>query len=257
MPDDAPRDGARRLLLLSNSRDPEGRFLVHWRAALEAALAGVRRAVFVPYAAVTVPLDAYAERVAGVFEPFGVTIEPLHRAGDPVAVLRGAAAIIVGGGNTFQLLNCLTRIGGLPAIRDRALAGVPYIGWSAGALIACPTIRTTNDMPIVEPPRLAALGLLPFQINAHFTDAHPPGHQGETRAQRIAEFLVLNPGQQVLGLREGSALRVRDRVMELIGSAGARLFGPGGEVADYVSGADLSFLLEAGAASLPLETNRS
>lgn len=243
MSDAAP--AGRRLLLLSSSRDAEGRFLTHARAALEAALAGVSRAVFVPHAAVTVSLDAYAERVAAVFASLDVAIDPLHRVRDPVAALDGAAAIIVGGGNTFQLLRCLTESGALDAIRRRALAGVPYVGWSAGALLACPTIRTTNDMPIVEPPRLAALGLVPFQINAHFTDAHPPGHQGETRAQRIAEFLVLNPGQSVLGVREGSALRVEGSAMTLLGLAGARLFAPDGAVTDFDPGADLSFLLHA------------
>jgi len=116
-------------------------------------------------------------------------------------------------------------------------------------VVACPTISTTNDMPIAEPPGLGALGLVPFQINAHYTDFHPPGHQGETRAERIAEFLVLHPRTAVVGLREGSALRVTDCVVELTGrtegGAGARVFLSGRAPVDYPPGADLSFLLES------------
>ncbi len=249
MPNDGwARTGARRrLLLLSNSRDAQGRFLVHARPALEEALSGVARAVFVPFAAVTVPLDAYAERAGDVFASIGVAVESLHRSPDPAATVRAADAIIVGGGNTFQLLRRLTDLGVLDALRERALSGVPYVGWSAGTVLACPTIQTTNDMPIVEPPRLTALGLVPFQINAHYTDAHPPEHQGETRAERIAEFLVLNPGVPVLGLREGSGLRVTGISMELVGETGggARLFRHGRDATDYSAGADLSPLLEA------------
>ena len=126
----------------------------------------------------------------------------------PVKEIESADAIIVGGGNTFHLLKQLYDNGTLWAIRERVLAGVPYIGWSAGSNVACPTIRTTNDMPIVEPSRLDAMRLVPFQINPHYTDEVLPNHGGETRAQRIAEFTKVNPGVVVIGLREGSALRV-------------------------------------------------
>ncbi|HSC30958.1 MAG TPA: dipeptidase PepE [Gemmatimonadaceae bacterium] len=248
------RPAARRLLLLSNSRDAEGRVLVYARAALEDALAGVTRAVFVPFAAVSFSLDVYVERVREIFRPFGVELESVHHASDPADAVRCAGAIIVGGGNTFQLLRRLASSGLLSAIRERVHAGVPYIGWSAGSVVACPTISTTNDMPIAEPPGLGALGLVPFQINAHYTDFHPPGHQGETRAERIAEFLVLHPRTTVVGLREGSALRVTDRVVELTGrpegGAGARVFASGRAPVDYPPGADLSFLLGSPDAAL-------
>jgi len=237
----------RRLLLLSNSRDADGRVLVYARAALEEALAGVGRAVFIPFAAVSFSMDVYAERVHEIFTPLGVEVESVHHAADPARALRDAGAIIVGGGNTFQLLRQLAVSGLLGAIRERVRAGVPYIGWSAGSVVACPTIATTNDMPIAEPPGLSALGLVPFQINAHYTDFHPPGHQGETRAERIAEFLVLHPRVPVVGLREGSALRVSGGLVELTGrpegGAGARVFIAGREAVDFPPGSDLSFLL--------------
>ena len=245
--DGGARSG-RRLLLLSNSRDAEGRFLVYARPAIEEALDGIRRAVFAPYAGVTVSLDAYAGRVRDFFAPLGIEVESLHRASDPVSAVLGAEAIVVGGGNTFQLLRRLVELGLLDAMRRRARAGVPYVGWSAGSVVSCPTIRTTNDMPIVEPPSLAALGLVPFQINAHYTDAHPPGHQGETRAERIAEFLELNRDVPVLGLREGSGLRVTGDTMRLVGAADARLFVHGRGPIDFGPGADLSFLLGRGGA---------
>jgi len=239
----------RRLLLLSNSRDADGRVLVYARAALEDALAGVTRAAFVPFAAVSFSLDVYAERVHEIFTPLGVAVEAVHHAADPAEAVRNAGAIIVGGGNTFQLLRRLAATGLLDVIRERVRAGVPYIGWSAGAVVACPSIATTNDMPIAEPPGFRALGLVPFQINAHYLDFHPPGHQGETRAERIAEFLVLHPRVAVVGLREGSALRVAGNAVELTGraegGAGARLFVSGREPVDYPAGADLSFLLES------------
>ena len=144
---------------------------------------------FVPYARVpglAVNYDEYAARVRSAFAQMGYAVVALHETADPIAALRGADAIVVGGGNTFHLLNELYAAALLEVIAERARAGTPYIGWSAGSVIACPTIATTNDMPIVAPPSLGASGLVPFHINAHYTDAHPPGHQGETRAERIA-----------------------------------------------------------------------
>ncbi len=203
---------ARRLLLLSNSRDAEGRYLVHARDALAAHLEGAREVAFVPYAGVTVDWDAYAARAADALAPLGVAVRGVHADADPGAVLSGCGAVAVGGGNTFHLLAHLQRRGLLAVLRARAAAGVPYVGWSAGSVVACPTIRTTNDMPIVEPPGgLEALGLFGAQINAHFTDEHPAGFQGETRRQRLDEFVVANPGVTVIGLPEGSWLEVEGR----------------------------------------------
>ncbi len=237
--DPAPR-AARRLLLLSNSRDPAGGYLVHARDALAAHLAGVREAAFVPYAGVTVAWDAYTARVAAALAPLGVAVRGVHAADDPAAALAAADAVLVGGGNTFHLLAQLQRRGLAPALRARAAAGVPYAGWSAGSVVACPTIRTTNDMPVVEPPAgLAALGLFGAQINAHFTDAHPPGFQGETRRERLAEFLAANPAATVVGLPEGSWLDVAGPRATVGGAHAAVVFRAGRDPVDAPVGTDL------------------
>ncbi len=143
----------------------------------------------------------------------------------PAAALADSDAVAVGGGNTFQLLAQMYGTGLIGAIRRTARDGMPYIGWSAGANVACPTIRTTNDMPIVEPPGLSALGLVPFQINAHYTEARLGDHGGETRVDRLNEFVHANPGMPVVGLPEGTALRVEGDELSLIGEAEAVVYG--------------------------------
>lgn len=238
--------GSRDLLLMSSSRDATGGFLDAGVSEI-AAMLGVdgRSILFVPYAGVTISLDAYAQRVADVFEALGHRVTSAHHVRDPARAAGDHDAIVVGGGNTFQLLRHLYETDLLAAIRERVSAGVPYIGWSAGSVVACPTMKTTNDMPITEPPRLEALGLVPFQINPHYTDVHPDGFRGETRAERIAEFLELNPDVPVLAMREGSMLRVTGDRAELRGRAGARLFVRGGEEVEYEPGAEMGFLLSA------------
>jgi len=225
-----------RLLLLSNSRAADGAYLLWARAHISVFLGPqVRTVHFVPYARVpgsAVNYDEYAARVRSAFAQMGYAVVALHETSDPVAALRAADAIVVGGGNTFQLLNELYAAGLLEPIAERARGGAPYIGWSAGSVIACPSIATTNDMPIVAPPSLGALGLVPFHINAHYTDAHPPGHQGETRAERIVEFLSLQPTQTVIGLREGALLQVAGADVRLQGS-GARVYRAGAAALDW------------------------
>ena len=154
----------------------------------------------------------------------GVEVEAIHGAHDPRRSIENADAIMVGGGNTFLLLATLQQLNVLAAIRERALSGIPYVGWSAGAVLACPTIQTTNDMPIVAPASFESLDLIRFQINAHFTDAHPPGFQGETRRQRIREYLLINSAQSVIGLPEGDWLDVRGAEIRLRGAHAAVLF---------------------------------
>ena len=226
-----------RLLLLSNSRNFGGGYLDHAEPWIREFLGkGVTQAAFIPYAGVTISWDEYTATVAGRFAQFDVEVTSVHASKHPVQAVEAAPAILVGGGNTFHLLKHLYDTGVLWAIRRRVLAGAPYIGWSAGSNVACPTIRTTNDMPVVEPARLDALRLVPFQVNPHYTDATIPNHGGETRAQRIAEFTAANPGMTVVGLREGSALRVEGPTVTLLGPHPAKLFRDGREPMDASPG---------------------
>jgi len=216
-----------RLLLLSSSRAAGSGFLDPYAGLLRAALGTGRRGVFLPFAAVTVAWNDYAAQAEARFASLGVALAPLHTAADPAAALAAIDLIVVGGGNSFRLLHEMQQRDLLAPVRARIAQGATYLGWSAGANLACPTIRTTNDMPIVAPAGLAALGLAPFQINPHYTDAAPPGHMGESRDQRLAELLALDPAVTVLGLREGSALRVEGGAIELVGPHSARLFRAG------------------------------
>jgi dipeptidase E len=234
----------RRLLLLSSSRDANGVYLLHSSTAIRSLLGdAVRRVLFIPYAGVTIAHADYAERAATPFAKLGYDLQSIGDAFDPAHALESAEAIVVGGGNTFQLLATLYDRKLIEVIQARVHAGVPYIGWSAGAVITAPTIGTTNDMPIVEPESLRALGLIPFQINAHYTDHHPPGHQGETRAERLEEYVAVNRTTRVLGLREGCSLRIIDDEIALNGAGTAPVFHHGAARTEYSAGDDLSFLL--------------
>jgi dipeptidase E len=234
----------RRLLLLSSSRDANGVYLLHSSTAIRSLLGdAVRRVLFIPYAGVTIAHADYAERAATPFAKLGYDLQSIGDAFDPAHALESAEAIVVGGGNTFQLLATLYDRKLIEVIQARVHAGVPYIGWSAGAVITAPTIGTTNDMPIVEPESLRALGLIPFQINAHYTDHHPPGHQGETRAERLEEYVAVNRTTHVLGLREGCSLRIIDDEIALNGAGTAPVFHHGAPRTEYSAGDDLSFLL--------------
>lgn len=227
----------KRLLLLSSSRVAGAGYLDAYETHLRGFLGPApRRVLFVPYAGVTTPADAYTAQVAERLARMDVACTGIHREPDPDAALARADAVVVGGGNTFRLLATLQRSGLLARLRDRVREGLPYVGWSAGANLACPTIRTTNDMPVVEPDGFAALGLVPFQINPHYNNALPPGHMGETRDQRLAELLALDPGVVVAGLREGSALRVEDARVALLGPHTLRVFRAGRDPLEVAPG---------------------
>ncbi|MEZ4739644.1 MAG: dipeptidase PepE [Flavobacteriales bacterium] len=211
------------LLLLSNSTLP-GEDFFHWpRPYVAEFLSDKKRIGFVPFALPEDQHDMYVEKVAAVFSEMGCETIGLHNAKDAKKALDPVDVIAVGGGNSFLLLRSLYRSGLIRAIADRVKNGMPYMGWSAGANVACPTIMTTNDMPIVEPPSMKAMHLVPFQINPHYTEATIPGHGGESRDQRIQEYLALHPKNTVVGLREGALLHVSQGRMELKGK-GMKLF---------------------------------
>lgn len=229
----------RKHLLLSTSRTHDTGYLEHASDGVNWLLGDTpHRIAFIPYAAVRFSYDDYEEMVAGGMP--GHAVRGVHRFDDPVRAVQDADAILVGGGNTFKLVHDLHAFGLMDMIREKAMAGVPYMGWSAGANVASPRLCTTNDMPIIEPASFRTLGLIGAQINPHYLDAHPDGHMGETREERIQEFVLLNPDVPVVGLREGAWLQVEDDTMILKGSNGARFFLGTEDAKDISAGTDLS-----------------
>lgn len=224
------------LLLLSNSSLPGKAWLEHALPVISGQLNGRRSAVFIPFAGVTQTWDDYTAKTAAVLTLLGIKVTGIHSVADPVAAINAAELVIVGGGNTFQLLKECRERGLLAPIVDVVTRGALYIGWSAGANLACPTIRTTNDMPIVDPQGFAALGLFPLQINPHFTNALPEGHKGETREQRIRELLVVEPELTVIGLPEGNWIQVTQGHATLGGPNPTLVFRAGEEAVTLEAG---------------------
>ncbi len=223
-----------RLLLLSTSTVHGGGYLDYAEAEVRDFLEGVRRLLFVPFA--LHDRAGYAAKVRARFAAFAVELDSLHEAVDPHQSVRQAEVIFIGGGNTFRLLKTLQDLDLLDVIRERVAAGMRYMGSSAGSNVAAPTIRTTNDMPIVEPASFTALGLVRFQINPHYLDPIPGStHMGETREERIVQFLEEND-VPVLGLREGALLRIENGACALKGAAGARLFRRGQPAVELAAG---------------------
>ena len=227
-------NSATRLLLISNSTLHGSGYLDHAANEISDFLGEVTRVLFVPFA--LHDEAKYAAQARARFEMMGYELDSIHSLTDPAQVVRQADAIFIGGGNTFRLLKALYDHDLLDAIRQRVSEGMPYIGSSAGSNVAAPTIRTTNDMPIVQPPSLDALGLVPFQINPHYLDADPNStHKGETREERIIQFLEDNE-TPVVGLREGAMLRIENGKTLLKGSTGARIFRRGHEPVETLPG---------------------
>lgn len=212
------------LLLLSNSVLPGSDYLEFARPVLNAHLDGRRKTVFIPFAGVTQSWDAYTDKVRLALASLPLEIVGIHTLDDPAQAIAEAEVVMVGGGNTFNLLKCCRERGLLEPVRQAVTRGALYVGWSAGSNLACPTVRTTNDMPIVDPGGFDALNLVPLQINPHFTNALPAGHQGETREQRIRELLALDPQLEVIGLPEGNWISVQDGHAQLGGSNATLLF---------------------------------
>ncbi len=238
---------ARRLVLISTSTVFGTRYLEHAYPELRDAFGSIARVLFIPHA--LKDRDAYLAKARPAFEEMGYGLDSLHEASDAREAIERAEAIFCGGGNTFRLLKALYEMGVLPLIQERVKDGMVYAGASAGSNLACPTIRTTNDMPIVQPLSLDALGLVPFQINPHWFDGpihvrHGEGflpYGGETRDDRLREFLEEND-RPVLAIAEGGVLRVESERATLLG-APARLFRRGQPPLDLAPPQDLTFLL--------------
>ena len=231
------------LLLISNSTNAGEPYLKYPINEIAKTLNGVTEVVFIPYAAVTFSYDEYEAKVQQRFNEIGIKVSSVHHALNKRNFVRHAQAIVIGGGNTFALLKKMQEEDLLDVIYRRVKAGVPYIGWSAGSNVTCPTICTTNDMPIMQPESFRALGLVPFQINPHYLDANPEGHAGETREQRINEYVEANRSRYVVGLREGCMLRIDDNGIELIGSRPMRIFKKGIATYEVQPGDNIEFLI--------------
>ncbi|NXH49302.1 PEPE dipeptidase, partial [Dicaeum eximium] len=234
----------RRLLLISNSTQHGGGYLGHCQQHIQSFLGQkVKRVLFIPYA--LHDRDAYARTAREKFESLGYRLDSIHESCDPVDAVRKSEAIFIGGGNTFRLLKALYDNSLLHEIRKRVLEdGIPYMGSSAGTNVATVSINTTNDMPIVYPPSLKALGLVPFNINPHYLDPDiKRTHMGETREERIRQYHEEPNTPPVLGLREGTMLLVEGDKATLQGVTGARLFLRGKKPTEHEPGTDFSFLL--------------
>ena len=232
----------KRVLLISNSTLYGSGYLDHAESEIRDFLDNLKRVLFVPYA--LYDRDAYAATARGRFQKMGYDLTSIHTAANPQKALEDTDTVFIGGGNTFRLLKALYDFGILDPIRKRVNSGMPYIGSSAGSNVAGPTIKTTKDMPIVQPPSFDALGLVPFQISPHYLDPDPNSkHMGETQEERILQFLEEND-TPVAGLREGAMVRVENDKAVLKGSSGARIFRKGLEPAETMPGALLNPLFE-------------
>jgi len=235
-----------KLLLISNSTMSGEPYLDYPKHEIRKFLGDKTvNALFIPYAAVTFSYDLYESKVEERFAEIGHHITSVHHFSDPVEAVQNAEAIVVGGGNTWQLVRMMHDNRLMEAIRNKVIHGTPYIGWSAGSNVTCPTLQTTNDMPVVDPKGFDCMGLIPFQINPHYLDANPKGHGGETREQRIEEFLEINPEITVVGLREGTMLKYENNSLKLIGDRSARIFKKGDLPLELNAVDDFNFLLKS------------
>jgi dipeptidase E len=226
-----------KLLLLSNSTNYKEPYLGWCMPLIAEFLKNKKKNIlFFPYAGVKVggknypeSYDAYSERVIDIFAQHGLGVQSIHKAKCPIEAVNQADVFMVGGGNTFHLVYEIHKNRLIEPVRRKALEGTPFLGWSAGSNVACPTLRTTNDMPIIMPQSFQCFDFVPFQINPHYIDPHPEEindairHGGETRQDRLEEFLAVNPQVTVAGLREGTALWIENDKITLKGTRKLRV----------------------------------
>ncbi len=256
------KDNDMKLLLISNSTNFGEPYLAWALNQIEYfceknKLQSGSNIIFIPFAGVNIAgkaypdsYDAYETRVKSVFQKLGFNdFHSIHTFENKIQAINHADCIIVGGGNTFHLVAELHKFKIMECIHDRVKAGTPYIGWSAGSNIACPTLCTTNDMPIIQPESFKTLNLVPFQINPHYLDPHPEidkmiKHGGETRQDRLNEYLAVNQNKKVVGLREATSLWINGDKMILKGGKKMIVFEYDKEVVEIEPGSDVSYLLK-------------
>lgn len=233
-----------RLLLLSNSTMHGEEYFAYPQPYIKEFLGNTKRnIVFIPFAGVSLTWEAYEEKVKKRIEELGHYVKSIHHYNNYQKAIEEAEVIMVGGGNTWHLTRLLHEHNLIELVRKRVMEDhVPYIGWSAGSNVACPTLKTTNDMPIVDPLGFDTFNLVPFQINAHYTDLTLQGHGGETRAMRLDEFIVANPETYVIGLQEGSMIWVEDGQYTLKGKdQPCKVFKNGEQTRDCFDLSELKF----------------
>ena len=232
---------ASRILLISNSTVHGRGYLDHVQEQIKTFLGDAKTILFFPFA--LFDRDDYAAKAKARFAAMGYPLESAHTAGNPQKAIDRADAIFIGGGNTFRLLKALQDLELLEPIRRKVKSGAPYIGSSAGSNVAGPTIKTTKDMPIVQPRSFDSLGLVPFQISPHYLDPDPNStHMGETQEERILQFLEENE-TPVVGIREGAWLLIENGAVTLKGKTGARIFHRGQAPVEVTPGTEISKLV--------------
>jgi dipeptidase E len=230
-----------KVLLVSNSTVYGRGYLDHVESEIKSFLGSIQRVLFFPFA--LHDRDAYTATARTRFGAMGYFIESAHETAAPKESVERTDAIFIGGGNTFRLLKALQDLGLIEAIRRKVSSGAPYIGSSAGSNVAGPTIKTTKDMPIVQPRSFDSLGLVPFQISPHYLDPDPNStHMGETQEERILQFLEEND-TPVVGIREDAWLVCNNGAVTLKGRAGARIFRRGHAPVEVVPGTEISDLV--------------
>ncbi|MBR0073474.1 MAG: dipeptidase PepE [Bacteroidales bacterium] len=245
----------RKLLLISNSTNRGEAYLEWPKEQIREFLQrhGVKSVLFIPFAGVSLAegglkasYNAYETKVQKVFAELGVKLTSIHHKKSPIEAVYNAECVAVGGGNTFHLVKELHRLGLMKAISERAKNGMPYMGWSAGSNVAGPTLCTTNDMPIVQPESFDCMNLVPFQINPHYTDFFDPKHGGETRDDRLKEYIMLHPNMYVAGIREATSLLLENGKLKLIGRPNKmKVFKANlANTKEYGLGDDINFLLK-------------
>ncbi len=234
----------RRLLLLSNSTNSGKNYLGWPEQYIKAFLKdSIKRILFIPWAGVTLEWDVYTKMVSERFQSMGYQVDAIHKQKDPIKAVLNAEAIMTGGGNTFNLVYHMHKSDIIASVQEKITAGTPFIGWSAGSNVACPTLMTTNDMPVIEPESFDTFNLVPFQINPHYTELTLKGHGGETREMRINEFIEINKEKTVVGLPEGSLIQIEGNTMTMKGSGSLKIFRKGMSPKTAIPGDTLDWLL--------------
>ena len=204
-------------LLISASSYQDTGYLRHCKNWVKDFLgeSGNEEILFIPYAGVRRTNDEYEQKVIDRLK--NKNIKSIHHYEDKISAIKNASSIAVGGGNTFMLLHMLYKLNLIGPIKEAVANGAKYFGWSAGANIAGKTMMTTNDMPIIMPKSFEGLNIFPYQINPHFISGKLAGHNGESREERLEEFLIANPKETIYALPEGTALLIADNEAQVIG----------------------------------------